>query len=354
MVVEELQKITQSVLSELQKAQANQTSSIAYIRHMLPEKSLVEEGEQFQILVIGGTVLRSALGVKKGKQVKIVHNERSTPPQFDTVQSFFDCIFAYIDPTVSVLSLNFAYPLEPVYENGVLDGVLVSGTKENIFTGLVGLQVGKVIAEEFYRRYKKTLTVSVANDTVCLLLSGVSKYNPDSLIGGIVGTGVNFALFDNAHAVNLEAANFNKFTQTRVGILLDQQSEHPGKSQFEKVISGAYLYKYYNNSLAVNEPDFVPVSSTQELEQLGKLDTKLGKIARNTFQYSAHLVASFIAGLAEFKQTNCTAVMEGSLFWKADNYKSMVESTVAQLTEYTVDFQKIDEDSIKGAGMLVI
>jgi hexokinase len=354
MKIQDMQTLKKAVISELKNAQLGEKSSISYIHHTLPEKSLVKDGEEFQVLVVGGTVLRSAICRKKEKTVSIINSEKSSPPKFDTFQSFFDCIFEYLSPNISVLALNFAYPLSPVYENGVLDGILLSGTKENIFDGLVGVQIGKIISEEFYKRYQKEIVVSVANDTICLLLSGISVYEKENIIGGIVGTGVNFALFDKGEAINLEAANFNKFTQTRVGKLLDSQSEHPGKSQFEKVISGAYLYKYYNNSTATQYPDFTPLTSTQELEMVSRGNTKLAQLAKVTFEYSASLVAAFIAGILEFKENNSIAIMEGSLFWKADDYKSLVETYISMLTPYTIEFQQIDKDSILGAAELVI
>ncbi len=46
--------------------------------------------------------------------------------------------------------------------------------------------------------------------------------------------------------------------------------------------------------------------------------------------------------------------MEGSLFWKADDYKPLVETYISMLTSHTIEFYQIDKDSILGAAQLVI
>jgi hexokinase len=352
MDIQLLHDIKNSVVSELVNAKAGKNSSLSFIRHTISRHPLVERGEKFQVLVLGGTVLKSALCKFVEGKLVILDKKVDSAKRLNTKEDFFNCVFEYIYRDTTVLSINFAYPLEPVYLDNILDGILISGTKENNFTDVIGEQIGKLISEEFYRRYDKKLDVTVANDTVCLLLSGVSHYKESSLFGGIVGTGVNFSFFDTSDVINLEAANFDKFPQSPQLYMIDKDSEHPGKGLFEKSVSGAYLYKYYNDA-AKEVIGFNEITSTIELSEIAKSGGVLSEIAESIFDKSASLTASFIAGILEYKKSNGVMVMEGSLFWKAHNYKMLVETYLGMLTTYTITFYHKEDTSIYGAAELV-
>ncbi|HRN96305.1 MAG TPA: hypothetical protein PLD54_02570, partial [Candidatus Levybacteria bacterium] len=193
---------------------------------------------------------------------------------------------------------------------------------------------------------------TVANDTICLLLSGLMHYSQEELIGGIVGTGVNFALFDHGQAINIEAGNFDIFTPSQEATILDQMSQRPGEALFEKEVSGAYLFQHYNVQIRGNS-NVQPLISTMELAKLSIGSDESAQRAKKILEYSASLVACQIAGILEFKKRSCVGVMEGSLFWKAHNYKTLVETYVSMLTSYSIKFEKVDDDSIVGGAMLV-
>lgn len=349
MSIQELLTISQTFTSEIIRAEKNEESSLPYIRHTLPDVPLVEDGEVFQVLVIGGTVFRSAICKKENGRISVISKTQSHPPQFKIKDDFLSFITGQVDKDIRVLALNFAYPLKPVFDANRLDGILLSGTKENEFTGLIGEKIGEEVAKAIKDVSGKTITVTIANDTICLLLSGLSQYKKEEIFGGIVGTGVNFAYFaDTLEAVNLESANFNKFPLSAEATYIDSVSVHKGKALFEKEVSGAYLYKQYN----LHHPDRL-LSDTSALAALSKGVDEDARTAQKLLDRSASLVACQIAGILEFKKKNMVGVMEGSLFWKADNYKTLVETYLSLLSKYTVRFTKFDDDSIIGGAMLV-
>ena len=96
------------------------------------------------------------------------------------------------------------------------------------------------------------------------------------------------------------------------------------------------------------------VNTTASLSLLAENDHNTnGLLAREVIERSADLVATHIAGIAEYKQSDTVFVLEGSLFWKGYHYKERVEEVVRKLTRYSVEFVKIEDSGIIGAGMLV-
>src|SRR3989344_4179935 len=189
-------------------------TALPFIKHTLAPNPLVKPGEEFQSLTIGGSICQSDR-MRIDGNVHSLNHKVLEQPAFNTEEEFLSYFESLLDPNVRVVALNFAYPLNPVARNGLLDGILVSGSKENTFTGLVGKPVGETIEQYVKQKLDHVIRVSVANDTICLLLSGLTKYRGDELAAGIVGTGLNFAIFLDEHtAVNLEAANFNQFEQS--------------------------------------------------------------------------------------------------------------------------------------------
>jgi hexokinase len=230
------------------------------------------------------------------------------------------------------------------------------GTKEHAFQGLVGEPVGKTIERYIKSKYNRNIRVSIANDTICLTLAGLTKHPANSIAGGIVGTGMNFAVFlDDTHLVNLEAANFDKFPQSPEGKQIDAQSNKKGMALYEKEVSGGYLYNHFNMRIAKNQIKHPSLESTHQMDRIARGDIfKATEIARDLFEHSASLIACQVAGITEFKKRDMTFVMEGSLFWIAWHYKQIVEKYVKMLVpNYTVTFEEIKDCGIVGAAKLV-
>lgn len=351
-----LQTIQANFLQELKNAQSGKQTSLAFITHQLPQNPIVKNNEVFQVLVIGGSVCKNAKVIKEKNSISILEMTQKPQPPFITKEDLFSFIEKELLENVSVLALNFAYPLQPVFHNNKLDGVLVSGAKENTFTGLIGKQLGLEIGQHMQQQRNRSITVSVANDTICLLLSGLMKHPWETLAAGIVGTGYNAAFFlDEKKLVNLEAGNFNKFSPSEEEKEVDLHSSAPGLKLFEKEISGAYLYRHFNSILQKKGIDYHPLSSTWELKTLAlKNIAPVSELAMQLIEKSASLVACQIGGITLFKQKNMAFVMDGSFFWEEDIYKNLVEQYLQKLIpNFTVTFHEIENTTIIGAAKLV-
>jgi hexokinase len=351
-----LEEITENFRRELKLAQEGKKTSLPFIRHHLSLKPKVKKGEIFQVLRIGGSIYQNALVKRINGKIAIVKSVQKPLPIFTTEEVFLSFIEKVLDKHVDHLALNFAYPVDPVSRDGYLDGKLIMGTKEHSYQGLVGKLVGHTIEHHVKEKLQKTIHVALANDTVCLVLSGLTQFPWKGLVGGIVGTGLNFAIFlDQGTIVNLEAANFDKFPQSAEGKLIDKASTRPKSALIEKEIAGGYLYQHFNIRLHKEGLDFPDIKSTKEMDAVAFKEIPLiSLLAREVSDHSSSLVACQIAGIAQFLKRDCVFVVEGSLFWKGWRYKENVSVTVRQLaSQYQVSFVFIEESGVLGAAKLL-
>lgn len=353
--IQTLKTITKNFTQELTDAKNGKKTSLPFIVHELSKTPIVPDGEVFQVIKIGGSILQKSNVYSEGGSINIKTLEEEQLPIMTTKDVFLSIIEKNISPKTTVLAVNFAYPLKPVFANGKLDGELVMGTKEHAFNGMVGQAVGEAIELAIKSKYDRVIKVSIANDTICLTLAGLTKHPADHIAGGIVGTGLNFGVFlDDTHLVNLEAANFDKFPQSEEGKQIDAQSLTQGRSLIEKEIAGGYLFHHLNLLLTKNQIKHPAVENTAQLDRLARGNIQqVSKLAQGLFEHSASLVACQMAGIAEFKKRDMTFIMEGSLFWVGWHYKAMVEKFVSQLTSYKVTFEEIKDCGIIGAAKLV-
>lgn len=358
---EPLRVIQQNFLKELRAAQAaynmhaENKTSLPFIVSQLAPSPLVQEGELFQALVIGGTVGKKALFRKTGDGIEIVEEAREEElPSLTQAKDFFEFIDASVSPYAHVIGINFAYPVKPVFEHGKPDGILLETSREKAVNAqdLVGRKIGEEIEKYMSEKRGTSISVAVGNDTTCLLLSGRTKTSGDNLACGIVGTGLNFGLLlDENTMANLESADFDKFPQSQVGKALAAQYGSP----FGKEVNGWSLFRHFNAEIKEKGINFPLPTSTKQLSELSQQNTPhISNIAQKHLNRSAQLVACQAAGIAEFKEQDMVFVMEGSLFWKGNNYKETVKRTVKQLVpEYKIDFVEIEDSAIIGAAKLV-
>lgn len=349
--------ITQSVLEELKKSKAGEPTSYPYIPHQFSSAPIVKDGEIFQVLVIGGSVYKSALVRKDGEDLIVLSQDQCQQPQFDTEQIFLDFVLEKIDPTVRVIGMNFAYALKPIFERGRLDGLMVGGNmKDNNFTGLENKAVGEEIEKYLKAKRKQNVIVSAANDTICLLLSGLTQYSWDQVAAGIVGTGMNFALFqDSQTMINLESAHFDKFELSPEAVIVDNASTNKGRALLEKEIAGAYLYKLFNEGIKRRHIHYETLTTTEQIDEIAEKDTgEAGKLANELLERSAYLSAAQISGITKFLGHDTAFVMEGSLFWKGYLYRERVTRMVRKIIpKYNVSYINIPDSGIFGGAKLV-
>lgn len=350
-----LKTIQQNFLQELKDAEGGKKTSLAFIRNPLPSSPLVQDEEEFQVLVIGGSVCKNALVKRKSGHIHIIEKTEKEQPSFRTEEALMSFIQSELKDNVSVVAINFAYPLDPVFESGRLDGVVTRAAKENTFDGLIGKRLGNETEKYILEKTGRKITVSVANDTISLLLSGLTQHPWSGIAGGIVGTGVNFAMFLNKNElVNLEAAWFDKFLPSEEGVEIDRSSTKPGEAILEKNTSGAYLYQHYNILVKKKGIDTPPLKSTKELKDVSLEGSERGNIARDLIKRSAGLIASVIGGITLYYNKDMIFVMEGSFFWGENVFRDYVSEYLRDLLpNLAVLFVKIDDSPILGGAKLV-
>lgn len=353
-----LQKVTDNYIDELTKAAQGQSSSLTYIKNSIPSTPLVEVGQTFQAMTIGGTNFKSAVVKKTAEGLEMTSfHEKAQPPVFETKEDFLRFVKENLADNITILAVNFAFPLEPSFANGKLEGTLVMGTKEHTFTGLVGENVATEIEAYIKAEIGRDIQVSLANDTICLLLSGLTQVSGDNVAAGIVGTGINFAFFaDPTTLINTESGGFDAFEQSEAGKQIDASSNQKGIHLYEKEIAGAYLHQHFNIAAKQKGYFIKPLENSKELTDLAAREdgSQACRLAHEILRQSAQLAACAIAGITKYKKQDMHFVMVGSLFWKGDGYKTVVRETVKQLVpEYTVEFLGIENSDLLGAAKLV-
>lgn len=351
-----LATIAENFCHELERAKNSHKTSLPFIRHHLSLKPKIQTDEVFQVLRIGGSIYQNALVKRVNGKIAIVKSTQKPLPIFTSESVFLSFIEKALEKDVGHLALNFAYPVTPMSRDGYLDGRLIMGTKEHNFEGMVGKLVGQTIERHIQDKLHRVIHVALANDTVCLVLSGLTQFPSKGLVGGVVGTGLNFALFlDEKTIVNLEAANFDKFPQSAEGKLIDKASVRPKSALIEKEVAGGYLYQHFNIRLHKEGLDFPEIKSTKEMDAVAfKNIPMVSLLAREVSDHSSSLVSCQIAGIAQFLKRDIVCVIEGSLFWKGWRYKENVGVTVKQLApQYQVSFVFIEQSGILGAAKLI-
>jgi hexokinase len=318
----------------------------------------VAPGEVFQALVIGGSVYKSALMTKDEQgNISVIKTDEEEQPTFDTDKTFLSFIAEKVDPTVSHVGLNFAYALTPIFEKGRLDGLMVGGNmKGNAFAGLENKPISTTVEEHLLAVRGQKVTVAAANDTICLLLSGLTQYPWDKVAAGIVGTGMNFALFtDKNTSVNLESAHFNKFTLSQEAAIIDKHSMNPGFAWAEKEVAGAYLHLLFNEGMKLRGIVQEPLTTTEQIDEIAEHGSgEAKKLATQLLDRATGLVSAQIVGITQFLDRDTAFVMEGSLFWKGYRFRERVEQKVRKMLPHrNISYIHIPDSGIFGAAKLI-
>ena len=325
---------------------------------------MVQPNQVFQAFVIGGTYgAMVVVKLNKDKKFAILKQKTFTPlPRFATKEDFLAFIEANLEQQTAAIGINFAYNLIPVVgEMGELDGIMNQGdTKGHAFQGLQQEQVGKTIEDYLKETTNRDIAVTVANDSVCLITSGLEEdTDRENLIAAIAGTGYNVAIFlDNNTVVNLQASDFTGFTQTVTGRVVDAESKNAGEQLFNKEVAAGDLYKHYNVLIPLMHLQTPPLQTSEELSQLARKATGTeSQVARELFKRSASLVAAQLAGIYEFKgrPLGLTCITQGSLFLKGPDYISNIQRQLEALgvPKNAFEFKKIENSDVLGVIKLI-
>src|SRR6185503_19113190 len=96
----DIKKVYQNFLSDIQKSSQGESTSLRWIINNLPQDKLLQEGKIIQILVIGGTICRSALVQKINNQPKVLHVKYVTKPVFATKKVFLEFVTSIIEKDI--------------------------------------------------------------------------------------------------------------------------------------------------------------------------------------------------------------------------------------------------------------
>ncbi|OGK14269.1 hypothetical protein A3H80_01610 [Candidatus Roizmanbacteria bacterium RIFCSPLOWO2_02_FULL_37_19] len=351
--LDELQQIRDRFLKELTDSASGRKTSLLFIPNTIPQRPIIAENEEFQVISIGGSHMKKARMINVRGTIEIYNKTEEKVPIFKDKDIFFAFIDRHIDHSIKHLAINFAQAIQPVIRGSKLDGILIHASKEHSFDGLLEKIIGEQIERHIKSKYNKDIVVAVANDIVCLVLSGLQMTRYEVIIGGIVGTGVNFGFFlDSNTIINIESGNFDKFEQTSTGKTVDKDSNKPGEFIFEKETAGRYIVQHYNTLL-----EGTHCATTEALSQVAQGEGREAYVAQKLFERSASLIATQMAGLYHYKkQKNLVCAMEGSLFWKGWNYSNMVRDYLQKLgvPAGNMQFVDIEDNSLFGPARLLI
>ncbi len=373
-----LQKLAQQFSTEIKQGLRGKKSSLPCIQHTINAPQMLDNAG-YSLVVGGSNGASAAWQMKQGKI--ILHDiKHFRVPRYISNQFLQSMIEQCVDKKHGNIGLNFAYGLNPIMRNGVLDGILSGNSKEARFNKqFIGKKVGVILERLFKKNGNKNGAIAVANDTICLLLAAYSfkrtaKDRP--VLVGIVGTGVNFAFLSSQQqiktiiqqkgktdtiggyaAVNIESGHFTAIPQTSWDIKIDRGSSKPGGFLAEKQIAGAYLHHVYN--AVAQHYDAPTLNEAADIDWVAQDASHQGyMLANSILERSAQLTAMEIVGIVRFFSIDSGEIpilMEGSLFWKGYRYKQRVQKWLnILLPNVTVKFKKLSNSSLIGGAMLAL
>lgn len=316
---------------------------------------------EYTAIELGGTNLRAArikLNNFQTTIADIITREAPCTEISCSPTEFFSQIIDRIKPILSdntPIGFTFSFAvkvLRPSQDAQALDGRLLYWTKGIKVPGLVG----KFIAAEFNKVLSlhgyRIPRIVLLNDTVATLISGI---NHQPTAGLVVGTGMNLAVTDKDNqAINTEAGNLkvkDLSIWTDIDEELDKISPDPSTNSFEKLVSGKYLPLTYNK---------LTKSNIDSARLMVKLMLKGDKIAKLLFTRSAQLIGAILSSTIEMNSKGQTLrvqtptiVAEGTVFWEVPKYKDTVSATIHKLTGKKVNFLKVKNPGLIGAGIAV-
>lgn len=358
---EMLQFIHGNFIAELEDAHTayikgnENPTSIPFIAERYPSiEPLVEDGEPFEVLIIGGTDISRAFCTRNGSTVEILEKQDSVlAPPLRRKDEFLSYVASTIDPGVRVVAINLAMKIKPAFIRGRYDAELIGVQSDRPISpeDMIGRTIGAELEDYLVVERGRHVTVSVGSESISHLLFARTQTPGDNVGLITVGTGVGAGLLlDKDTIVCLETAEFDKFPQSDLAIVLARESGSP----FGKETNGGNLFRHFNAKIQELAIDFPSVGSTRELSELAQAGIPgISDLAQMYITRSAMLIACQVAGMADFKGTNMIFLRQGSVIVKAPGYKEMVEQTVKQLTDKDVQFVEIPDSGILGTAKLI-
>ncbi len=328
-----LKEIARELKEKIHKGLAKDGEEIAC------SPTYINPGKDFEGKVLtldwGGTNFRaSVLLFEKGKSPEVLETLKKNLSAeeikgftcADLCKVMVDLIIRleHLDSSIKTIGYCFSYPIKSTLGK---DAILERWTKGINIPDMIGKLVGKPLMDclnerrEIKEKNIRFQNITVINDTIACLFSGLEWLGFDSYIGLIVGTGTNMAGVIRKEQViklnedykkdekgvlipvNLESGNLIPYTSGLTGEIylteidkkldLSLPEEERRGQLLEKAISGKYIGKLYKKSLEKDNYDF----DGEDLTDLMNQTKKKEDIARQIYIRSAQLVAASLVGL---------------------------------------------------------
>lgn len=420
---DQLRMVMQKLENEMTKGLTKETHSEAIVKCFTTYVQDLPDGTEkgnFLALDLGGTNFRVLLITLDGQNFDMKSKIYAIPQSLmlGTGTQLFDhiaqCLALFVKDLNlqdEVLPLGFTFSF-PLAQEGLTKGRLVRWTKGFNCSGVVGEDVVALLEQAIERRKDIKIDVcAILNDTTGTLMSCAWKNN-NCRIGLIVGTGTNACYVEKtknlqcATAGNYSAGKPHMLINTEWGAFgeggvidfiltefdrdIDDNSMHPTKQLFEKMISGMYMGELARLVLekAVNGGLLFSGKSHGDLKKRGKFFTKYvseiendpkGKYTncrevltelglRNVSDQdcenvryvcsvvsrrAAHLASAGIATLLNrMGENNVTVGIDGSVYRFHPHFHDLMTNKISQLQQYKFDLMLSEDGSGRGAALV--
>lgn len=364
------------------------------------ELSQADEGKRVLVTEMGGTNVYAAIvTIMRNSQTnrfypKVTHAEKQklSGTHFESAEDFFNEVsepalraLSHIDGEIDGMGDVWSFPGKSEKTAHGVDQIAAKELpKEFIIMQISERPVGEQLLAALKRNggsVPDTSSIAVLNDTVGVLLAGGGK------VGGVIGTGFNFAIQIGGQIYNIEAGGFSKVPQTDLSKAIDAASDNKGAYLAEKQIAGRYLGQQLQTVAGwLHEENEFPLPAsqlhTEDVSNLLSEDPKkmhetlslFGSVteaqqqvligaARRLRDRSAQVAGTLLATLIqkypqEFSADEIVVPIEGSVFGQMPGYQEEVARTVRDNLGPTfrkpVRFVLVEQGGTKGAAIAAL
>ncbi|XP_033208746.1 hexokinase type 2 isoform X2 [Belonocnema kinseyi] len=414
-----MERLTDDINKGLSKSRHDEAVVKCYTTYVQDLPNGTEKGN-FLALDLGGTNFRVLLITLDGQNFDMKSKIYAIPQSLmlGTGTQLFDhiaqCLALFVKDLnlqTEVLPLGFTFSF-PLVQEGLTEGRLVRWTKGFNCSGVVDEDVVSLLEAAIARRNDVKIDVcAILNDTTGTLMSCAWK-NKNCRIGLILGTGSNACYVEKTEnaeraipgkyvaekphmLINMEWGAFGErdtldFVITEFDKDIDDNSIHPGKQIFEKMISGMYMGELVRLVLEklVNSGLLFGGKCPSELRKRGKFFTKyvseiendpkgkytncrevLAEIGiRNVTDQdcenvryvcsvvsrrAAHLASAGIAAvLNKMGEDNVTVGVDGSVYRFHPHFHDLMTEKIGQLQNHKFDLMLSEDGSGRGAALV--
>ncbi len=278
--------------AEMERGLAGQGGSLPMIPTYLSDKGDFPHGEAVAVIDAGGTNFRCGLVTfeENGPRVESLRKWKmpgiGAPATWELFIDFAADAIAPLMERTDKIGFCFSYSADITPE---MDGKVQRIDKEVVITGCEGQLVGDSLLRALERRGITGKKIVILNDTVAVLLGGLTPGAPQDgcAAGQVSGTGTNTCCSlpeyrigklgrggQRHMIVNLESGMYDGIPQGDYDRELDAESHNPGQKRFEKMTAGVYLGELCHRMLlSAAREGCVNAETAEKVAALGWIDS---------------------------------------------------------------------------------